>query len=129
MYQLSDPYNDRDRWVNYDNNAELYWSDYAANVNYWMLASSHGYALPDDEAERFGFNPPIGDYVWSVHASNEASPPGGTSTLTLECSTCKPTPAPTSSPSNVITPSPTTPAPSVMPTVSPSTMPSTVPTP
>jgi hypothetical protein len=128
MYQLSDPLNERDRWINYDSNAQLYWSDYSSYQNYWMIVTSQGKAMPKEATERFGYNPPVGEYSWSIYASRGENPIDA-STLTLDCSTCIPTPSPTQLPTNVMTPSPTTPAPTVVPTLSPSITPSTMPTP
>jgi len=128
MYQLGDPHNNRDKWINFDTSAELYSSDYGSDRLYWEISRGLlGSVLPKEERERFGVNPPIGEHDWS--AATGPSRYYHVYTLLLECSTCIPTPSPTQSPTNVITPSPTTPAPTVVPTVSPSPMPSTVPTP
>merc|ERR1719193_1779160 len=126
MYQLSHSYNDRDSWINYDTDARLFWTDYAADQEYWMIAGDQDFAVPEEKIDRHAYNPPIGDNMWDLYPSMGRS---GVSNLTLVCSTCRPTPSPTQSPTNIITPSPTTPSPTIMPTQSPSSMPSNIPTP
>jgi len=130
MYQLSDPLNDHERWVNFDNSAQIYWASEAAYEKYWVIAIAQDYALADEQLERYAYNPPIGGNIWKIFANGAEFPSGGVeSYLTLDCSTCTPTPSPTPLPTNLITPSPTTPSPTIVPTPSPTAMPSTIPTP
>lgn len=130
MYQLSDPFNDHEKWVNLDNSAQIYWSNDAAYEKYWIIAIGEDFALVDEQAERYAYNPPIGQNTWRIFADGDQFPSGGVdSTLTLDCSTCTPTPSPTLIPTNLITPSPTTPSPTIVPTPSPTALPSTIPTP
>merc|ERR1719193_1555331 len=130
MYQTSDPFNDHVKWVNYDNNAQIYWSNDAAYEKYWIIAAEQDSALADEQAGLYASNPPIGENIWKVFANGARFPSGGVdSSLILDCITCIPTPAPTPLPTNVITPSPTTPSPTIMPTITPSAMLSTIPTP
>merc|ERR1719193_1338913 len=127
MYQLEDEqFKDHDRWVNYDNRADIQWADDAAFDEYWVITANDIYAIYEDTG-RWGYTPPVGLQIWTIFESSFIT--GGVdSTVTLDCTTCAPTPLPTSLPTPVSTPSPTTPSPTVVPTPSPSQMPSTMPT-
>jgi len=134
MYQLaSDTFNGHQRWYNYDNQGDLYWMQNIGRLEeYWQISVELdlGYALITDSTGRWGHTPPVGTEMWKVFEPDKSFISGGTdTTLTLDCTTCVPTPAPTPLPTPLSTPSPTTPAPTIMPTTSPSPMPSTVPSP
>jgi len=129
MYQLEDTsFNGHARWVNYDNLADIYWADQAAFDEYWVIAAEDNYAVAEDSTGEWRFTPPIGQYDWKMFATTFVN--GGIDVLlTLECTTCAPTPSPTYAPSPLSTPSPTTPSPTLIPTLSPSSIPSIVPSP
>merc|ERR1719494_1726691 len=134
MYQLlPEIFNDHQRWYNYDNQGDIYWMDNNARLEqYWLISvpEDKGYALHHDTTDKWGHTPPVGTESWDVYTQGNGFIPGGSEvTLSLECTTCRPTPSPTAFPTVLSTPSPTTPAPTVMPTTSPSSMPSVVPTP
>jgi len=127
MYQLSAAdYNDHARWVNYDNSADIYWADQAALQEYWVIAAEENYAVAQDSTGRWGFTPPIGEHKWKIFIGTFVGG-GMNGLLTLECTTCAPTPSPTLAPTSLSTPSPTTPSPTIIPTPSPSSTPSLVP--
>jgi hypothetical protein len=134
MYQLAaDSFNAHRRWYNYDNLGDLYWVNNGPRLGvYWLISveTNQGYAMITDSTGRWGHTPPIGTQYWTLFEAGEGFVNGGIdATLTLNCTTCAPTPSPTAVPISGTTPSPTTPAPSIMPTPSPSAMPSTLPTP
>jgi hypothetical protein len=132
MYQLTaETLNEHQRWYNYDNLGDLYWMDNLARP-YWLISVEvdNGYAMITDETGRWGHTPPVGTETWTAFVEGKAFISGGIrTTLTLDCTTCVPTPSPTPIPTTQSTPTPTTPSPTIMPTSSPSSMPSTVPTP
>jgi len=127
MYQLEGvSFNGHSRWINYDNYADIYWSDQGSFDEFWVIAAEDTYALYENEG-RWGHTPPIGDWDWRIVSLSLAD--GIYRSLSLECTTCVPTPSPTPVPTPLSTPSPTTPSPTVVPTTSPSPLPSIVPSP
>lgn len=129
MYQLEDEsFKNHDRWVNYDNYADIYKSDDANFVENWVITVDGLYAAIEDNYGRWRYTPPVGAEVWTIYDAGFIA--GGIEKwVTLECTTCSPTPAPTPRPTTVRTPSPTTPSPTTMPTLSPSPLPSVMPSP
>jgi len=127
MYQLEDEsFRNYDRWVNYDNSADIYKSNEARFMESWVITANDYYAAIEDTSGRWGYTPPIGSEVWTVYDRGFTA--GGIlKELRLVCTTCLPTPAPTLSPTPISTPSPTTPSPTNIPTVSPTKVPSVMP--
>merc|ERR1719419_1666688 len=39
MYQLRETFNDHDKWINYDNDASIYWTDDGASSEWWVILS------------------------------------------------------------------------------------------
>jgi len=127
MYQLEDEsFRNYDRWVNYDNSADIHKSNDARFMDSWVITANDHYATIKDASGRWGYNLPLGSEEWTFYEKGFTA--GGTlKQIELECKTCLPTPAPTLSPTPISTPSPTTPSPTNIPTVSPSKMPSAMP--
>jgi len=128
MYQIEDEsFNSHDRWVNYDNLADIHWNRDAELEGYWVISvdTQSVYAVIWDTTGEYGHTPPIGSEMWKISEKQYWT----TKWVILECTTCAPTPAPTSLPTPISTPSPTTPSPTIVPTISPSQTPSSMPSP
>jgi len=127
MYQLEDEsFRNYDRWVNYDNSADIHKSNDERFMDSWLITAKDQYATIEDASGRWGYIPPIGTEEWTFYERGFTA--GGTlKEIRLECTTCLPTPAPTLSPTPISTSSPTTPSPTNIPTLSPSKLPSAMP--